>query len=114
MQLIAKIAPSSLAGVMIWFPDPWPKKRHHKRRLVQESFLIELAKAMQTQAILHLASDWQPYVEFMQERLVKVKAFHRLDTNQNPLKLKRPSTRFEQRGLRIGHKVYDLIYQLNK
>lgn len=114
MQLIAKIAPSSLAGVMIWFPDPWPKKRHHKRRLVQESFLIELAKAMQTQAILHLASDWQPYVEFMQAHLAKVKAFRRLDTNQNPLKLKRPPTRFEQRGLRIGHKVCDLIYQLDK
>ncbi len=114
MQLIAKIAPSSLAGVMIWFPDPWPKKRHHKRRLIQESFLIKLAQAMQTQAILHLASDWQPYVVFMQAQLAKAKAFRRLDTNQNPLKLQRPTTRFEQRGLRIGHKVYDLIYRLNK
>jgi len=103
-----------LAGVLVWFPDPWPKTRHHKRRLIQETFVSQLSRVMQDQAILHLASDWQPYVEFMQSHVEKVKSFVRLDTDKNPLKLERPATRFEQRGLRKGHQVSDLIYQLNK
>ncbi len=115
MRLITSNMPADLlAGVMVWFPDPWPKKRHHKRRLVQENFISQLSRVMQSQAILHLASDWQPYVEFMQTHVAKVQSFVQLKTNQNPLKLERPTTRFEQRGLRKGHQVSDLIYQLNK
>ena len=115
MQFIKAHLPADLlAGVMVWFPDPWPKTRHHKRRLVQETFLIELSRVMQDQAILHLASDWQPYVKFMIARVEKVQSFTRLDTHVNPLNLTRPPTRFEQRGLRKGHIVSDLIYRLNK
>lgn len=115
MKLISTNMPTGLlAGVMVWFPDPWPKKRHHKRRLVQESFVNQLSRVMQDQAILHLASDWQPYVEYMQSHVARVKSFVQLNTNQNPLKLERPATRFELRGLRKGHHVSDLIYQLNK
>ena len=115
MQLLkTKMVSDVLAGAMIWFPDPWPKKRHHKRRLVQENFLRQLSRAMQDQAILHLASDWQPYVEFMLSHVAKVDCFTLLDTNENPLNLRRPSTRFEQRGLRKGHQVSDLIYRLQK
>ena len=115
MQLLkANMTSNVLAGVMIWFPDPWPKKRHHKRRLVQENFIHELSRVMRDQAILHLASDWQPYIEFMLSQVAKVDCFTFLDTNENPLSLQRPSTRFEQRGLRKGHQVTDLIYRLQK
>mgnify|MGYP001818600186 CR=1 FL=1 len=115
MQLLKTHMPSDiLAGVMVWFPDPWPKKRHHKRRLVQEAFLSELSRCMQNKGILHLASDWQPYVEFMFDHVALVKTFKRLKTDINPLKFERPLTRFEQRGLRKGHQVSDLIYQVNK
>jgi len=115
MQLLKTHMPSDiLAGVMVWFPDPWPKKRHHKRRLVQEAFLSELSRCMQNKGILHLASDWQPYVEFMFDHVALVKTFNRLKTDVNPLKLERPPTRFEQRGLRKGHLVSDLIYQVSK
>ena len=101
-------------GVMVWFPDPWPKKRHHKRRLVQNEFLKELVRVMQPNGILHLASDWRPYVEYMREHVSQVEHFAALDTKLNPLKLIRPSTRFEQRGLRLGQEPTDLIYQLIK
>ena len=109
-----KLADNLLTGVMVWFPDPWPKKRHHKRRLVQEAFLLELVRVMQCDAILHLASDWQPYVDFMREHVAKVKQLISIEKQQNPLKLQRPATRFEQRGLRKGHQVSDLIYRVNK
>lgn len=115
LQLLKEnIADDTFAGVMVWFPDPWPKTRHHKRRLVQENFLVELSRVMQHQAILHLASDWQPYIKFMLTHVEVVKTFSRLHGCRNTLNLQRPHTRFEQRGLRKGHKVTDLIYQLNK
>ncbi len=115
MQLLKVCLPANIfSGVMVWFPDPWPKTRHHKRRLVQENFLTALSRAMCDQAILHLASDWQPYVKFMVIQLARVKSFRRLNTVSNPLNIERPHTRFEQRGLRKGHQVSDLLYQLNK
>ena len=115
MQLLkSKFTTDLLLGVMVWFPDPWPKTKHHKRRLVQEAFLQELVRVMQPQGILHLASDWQPYVKFMQKHIGKVENFVPIDSPQNPLRLDRPPTRFEQRGLQIGHKVTDLIYKLQK
>lgn len=115
MQLLKSHMPNDvLSGVMVWFPDPWPKTRHHKRRLVQEAFLTQLSRTMQNKAILHLASDWQPYIKFMLAHVALIKNFTLLDTDKNPLNLIRPPTRFEQRGLRRGHKVSDLIYQVNK
>ncbi|MBL4702859.1 MAG: tRNA (guanosine(46)-N7)-methyltransferase TrmB [Phycisphaeraceae bacterium] len=115
MQLLrSKFTADLLLGVMLWFPDPWPKTKHHKRRLVQEAFLQELVRVMQSQGILHLASDWHPYVKFMLKHVGKVGNFMLTDSLKNPLQLDRPPTRFEQRGLRIGHKVTDLIYKLQK
>ena len=101
-------------GVMVWFPDPWPKKRHHKRRLIQSEFLREIARIMHKDGILHLASDWHPYIEFMREQVSYVDNLKSLPTAFNPLKLSRPSTRFEQRGLRLGQLPIDLIYQIVK
>ena len=115
VQLLSeKMVADSVLGAMVWFPDPWPKKRHHKRRLVQEEFLQELIRIIQPDGILHLASDWQPYVEFMIERVNKMPSLIAQETQQNPLELTRPPTRFEQRGLKIGHKVTDLIYRVKK
>ncbi len=115
MQLLrSKFTADCLMGVMVWFPDPWPKTKHHKRRLVQEEFLQALVRVMQLNGILHLASDWQPYVKFMLKHVSKVKNFTPINPAKNPLKLERPPTRFEQRGLRIGHQVTDLIYKLQK
>ena len=108
------IADNSLLGVMVWFPDPWPKKRHYKRRLLQADFFSQLARVMQIGGILHLASDWQDYIDDMIDKASQAPAFVLRNTSQNPLNLQRPPTRFEQRGLRFGHKVTDLIYELKK
>ncbi len=115
MQLLkTKFNADLFSGVMVWFPDPWPKTKHHKRRLIQEEFLQELVKVMLPNSILHLASDWQPYVKFMVKHVDVVKKFIPTNSPINPLKLDRPPTRFEQRGLRKGHEVTDLIYHLEK
>lgn len=107
-----KLDDACLQGALVWFPDPWPKKRHHKRRLVQKAFLQTMSKVIKPTGIIHLASDWQPYVAFMQEHATGVSNLKNLQCSQNPLGLKRPTTRFEQRGLRKGHKVSDLFYEV--
>ena len=99
-----------LAGLMIWFPDPWPKKRHHKRRLIQQEFLQHVARTLIPNGTLHLASDWQPYVEWMQDEVEKTSLFNSIE--QNLLGLTRPATRFEQRGVRLGQRPTDLFYQI--
>ncbi|MFK8027210.1 MAG: tRNA (guanosine(46)-N7)-methyltransferase TrmB [Gammaproteobacteria bacterium] len=115
LQLLkTKFDNNLLSGVMVWFPDPWPKTKHHKRRLVQQEFLQELVRVMNPDSILHLASDWQPYVKFMQKHVAQVKNITPTNSNINPLGLNRPHTRFEQRGLRKGHEVSDLIYVVKK
>ncbi len=103
-----------LRGILVWFPDPWPKKRHHKRRLVQKEFLQLAINALQTQGVLHLASDWYPYIESMRASAAQCEQLVPVELHKNPLNLQRPLTRFEQRGLRLGHKVTDLLYQVNK
>lgn len=98
----------SLSRINIFFPDPWQKQRHHKRRLIQPEFVALLAQKLKPQGILHLATDWEDYAKHM----VKV-----LATNPN-LKLvsnergDRPATKFEQKGLDKGHPVFDMHYQL--
>ena len=103
-----------LQGMVVWFPDPWPKKRHHKRRLVQETFLQQAVRVIKAGGILHIASDWQPYAQAIINVAMKNKSLLKLDVDTNPLNLSRPQTRFEQRGLRLGHKVTDIFYQVNE
>ena len=103
-----------LDGMVIWFPDPWPKKRHHKRRLVQTEFLLQAIKVMRNQAVLHLASDWQPYVESMRGCAAECDQLIPMESDEAPLKLQRPPTRFEQKGLKRGHVVTDLYFQVKK
>ena len=113
--LTYNLATNSLSGMMVWFPDPWPKQKHSKRRLVQKQFLLAAAQTLKPQAVLHLASDWQPYVKFIRKQIgLLPDLFLPLSDLHSPLGLQRPNTRFEQRGLRSGHTVSDLFYQIIK
>ena len=108
-----RLMDQSLAGICVFFPDPWPKKRHHKRRLVQSGFTQLAAQKLQPNGILHLATDWEPYA---QQMLTVLSAEPRLrntatDGGYVPRPPERPLTRFEQRGQTLGHPVHDLIFQ---
>jgi tRNA (guanine-N7-)-methyltransferase len=107
------IADQALDGVQIFFPDPWPKKRHHKRRLVQPGFIQLIARKLKTGATLHLATDWQNYAEHMIEVLNTVRSLHNTAKNGGyvPRPAFRPLTKFEQRGQRLGHGVWDLVFR---
>lgn len=102
------IADHSLDGIHIFFPDPWPKKRHHKRRLIQTTFVNLLAAKLQSGAHLHLATDWENYALWIEEVMAGNLLFSRLphDTPHQ-----RPTTKFESRGIKLGHGVWDLIYR---
>jgi len=106
------IAPRALAEVRIYFPDPWPKARHHKRRLVQAPFVALLASRLQPGGRLHLATDWQEYAQHMREVLAASPDF--LPASPGGPEIARPDwraeTHFERRGLRLGHVVSDLLY----
>ena len=105
------IAPDSLAGVHIYFPDPWPKKRHHKRRLIQPPLVDLLASRMAPGSYLHCATDWEHYALQMLEVLSAEPALTNTSDGFAPRPDYRPLTKFEQRGLRLGHGVWDLIFR---
>ena len=111
--LSGRIADRSLNGVRIYFPDPWPKKRHHKRRIIQPLFNSLLADKMKPGGILHLATDWEPYAEHMLEVMHNSPAFENLspDGGACPKPEWRPATKYEKRGERLGHRVYDLVFR---
>lgn len=96
-----------LDEVRIYFPDPWPKKRHHKRRLIQPEFVRLLAERLKPLGRLHLATDWMPYAEWMEEVMSASDAFER----QREATHNRPDTHFQRRGERKGHPIVDMIYQ---
>jgi tRNA (guanine-N7-)-methyltransferase len=105
------IAPASLAGVHIFFPDPWHKKRHHKRRLIQPAFVAALATRLAPGGRLHCATDWQPYAEQMLEVLsAEPLLANCAGTGYAPRPDYRPLTKFESRGLQLGHGVWDLVF----
>lgn len=108
-----RIPAGSLAGVRVYFPDPWPKKRHHKRRLIQPDFVALLARCMANGGLLHLATDWQPYAEHMLEVMAGNPGFTNLSDNGDYVERPRwrPRTKYEARGERLGHVVRDLLYQ---
>ena len=101
----------SLDGVHIFFPDPWPKKRHHKRRLVQPPLVGLLASRMRIGAYLHLATDWEEYAQQMLEVLNAEPALKNTADGFSARPDSRPQTKFEARGLRLGHAVWDLVYR---
>ncbi len=105
------IAPRTFDGVHIFFPDPWPKKRHHKRRLIQPAFVALLAERMKPGAYFHVVTDWQDYAE---QALAVLSAEPRLSNATEgyaPRPDYRPLTKFESRGLKLGHKVWDIVFQ---
>lgn len=108
-----RVPNDSLRGVRIYFPDPWPKKRHHKRRLVGADFLAILAQKMMSGAVLHIATDWAPYAEHILAMLGDAPAFRNLspqgDYCERPAW--RPATKYERRGERLGHRVFDLLFE---
>jgi tRNA (guanine-N7-)-methyltransferase len=105
------IEPEALAGVHIFFPDPWPKKRHHKRRLIQPPFVALLASRMKPGAYLHVATDWEDYARQILEVLAAEPRLANTSDGYAPRPDYRPLTKFEQRGLNLGHKVWDLIFR---
>lgn len=105
-----RIAPDALAGVHLWFPDPWPKKRHHKRRLVQPAFVALLASRIAPGGYLHCATDWDDYAQQMHAVLSSEPLLADTAGGWAPRPAWRPPTRFEQRGLRLGHAVRDLLF----
>jgi tRNA (guanine-N7-)-methyltransferase len=104
------VAPQSLAGVHLYFPDPWHKKRHHKRRLIQPPFVALLASRLAPGGYLHCATDWEPYAQQMLEVLGAEPALRNTAPGFAPRPPWRPLTKFEQRGLRLGHGVWDLVF----
>lgn len=103
--------PGSIDELRIYFPDPWPKKRHHKRRLVQAEFMELIADRLRPGGLLHLATDWQPYAEWMLEQLQPLEGFRNLGDPFVPRPRWRPRTHFEERGARKGHAIFDLLYR---
>lgn len=101
----------SLAGVHIYFPDPWPKKRHHKRRLIQADFIELLTSRMAPNAYIHCATDWENYAEQMLEVLSASPNLKNCHDAYAPRPDYRPLTKFENRGIKLGHGVWDLIFK---
>ena len=108
--LEAMIPPASLAAIHIFFPDPWHKKRHHKRRLIQRDFVAKLARHLAPGATLHCATDWEPYAEQMLEVLSAEPLLVNTVAGYAPRPDYRPLTKFEARGLKLGHGVWDLVF----
>ncbi len=105
------LAPASLAGVHVYFPDPWHKKRHHKRRLIQPALVALLATRLARGGVLHCATDWQDYAEQMLQVLGDCPALANTTAGYADRPEMRPMTKFEARGMRLGHGVWDLLFK---
>ncbi len=105
------IAPASLAGIHVFFPDPWPKKRHHKRRLLQPAFVHLLASRLHAHGYLHVATDWEEYATQILQVLAAEPLLVNSATGFAPRPDYRPLTKFEARGLKLGHGVWDIVFR---
>ena len=108
--LAQMIAPASLAGIHIWFPDPWHKFKHHKRRLIQPAFVARLVQHLVPGGYLHCATDWEPYAVQMLQVLSAEPQLANTAEGYAARPAWRPSTKFENRGLKLGHGVWDLLF----
>jgi tRNA (guanine-N7-)-methyltransferase len=106
-----QLAEGALDRVLLFFPDPWPKKRHHKRRIVQPEFALLVASRLRPGGRFQLATDWAPYAEHMREVLDACPLLRNVHPGFAPRPAERPLTRFERRGERLGHQVFDLEYE---
>lgn len=114
VDVVGMIAPVSLAGIHVYFPDPWPKKRHHKRRLLKPAFVHALAVRLAHGGYLHVATDWQPYAEEILDTLRAEPLLVNSCDGFAPRPAWRPLTKFEQRGLARGHAVFDVLFTAGK
>jgi len=105
------VAEGSLAGIHVYFPDPWPKKRHHKRRLLKPAFVHALARRLRPGGYLHVATDWTPYAEEILATLAAEPLLANTAAAYAPRPAWRPQTKFEARGLKLGHEVSDIVYR---
>ena len=105
------IAPGTLAGIHVFFPDPWPKKRHHKRRLLKPAFVHALAQRLSPGGYLHVATDWQPYADEILATIAAEPLLANTAQGFAPRPPWRPLTKFERRGLKLGHGVFDLVFR---
>ena len=106
------IADASLAKVQLFFPDPWHKKKHHKRRIVSAEFVEAIRQKLQVGGVFHMATDWQNYAECMLEDMLQAQGYKNLSSTNDyvPRPDSRPLTKFENRGQRLGHGVWDLQF----
>ncbi|HEU0219976.1 MAG TPA: tRNA (guanosine(46)-N7)-methyltransferase TrmB [Gallionella sp.] len=105
------IADESLSGVHIFFPDPWHKARHNKRRLIQTPFIAQLVRKLKPGGYIHVATDWQEYAEQVLRVLSEEPLLENTAADYAPRPAYRPLTKFEQRGIRLGHGVWDLVFK---
>ncbi len=105
--VLGAVGAGRLAGVQVFFPDPWPKKRHHKRRLVQRPFLMEVVRVLKAGGTFHMATDWQAYAEAVVESVRSIPELEVVAAERGG----RPITRFERRGTRAGRPPFDIRYR---
>jgi tRNA (guanine-N7-)-methyltransferase len=107
-----RVADGALDAVHLYFPDPWPKSRHHKRRLVQAEFVQRVRRTLRPGGYLHMATDWQPYAEHMLDVMSQAEGYENAAGTGHyaPRPAYRPLTKFERRGQRLGHGVWDLVF----
>jgi tRNA (guanine-N7-)-methyltransferase len=105
------VAPGSLAAIHVFFPDPWPKKRHHKRRLIQPAFAALAASRLAPGGTLHVATDWQEYAEHVLAVLSTTQGLENTADGFAPRPSTRPETKFERRGMNLGHGVWDIVFR---
>jgi tRNA (guanine-N7-)-methyltransferase len=101
---------AALAGIHVFFPDPWPKKRHHKRRLIQADFAALAASRLAPGGYLHVATDWEEYAQHVLTVLSTVPGLRNTAAGFAPRPASRPETKFERRGLKLGHGVWDVVF----
>ncbi|MBD1584213.1 tRNA (guanosine(46)-N7)-methyltransferase TrmB [Pseudoalteromonas sp. S16_S37] len=114
VEVLADCIPDeSLTTMQLFFPDPWHKKRHHKRRIVQPEFVESLRKKLKIGGVFHMATDWENYAEHMLEVMLAAPGYENTSTTNDyvPRPDNRPLTKFEQRGHRLGHGVWDLMFK---
>ena len=104
----------SLGKIQIFFPDPWPKARHHKRRLIQPEFLALIHQKLKPDGLLHIATDWEDYAEYIQAIINKINLFQQVAYNTQDSHHTRPETKFEKRGKKLGHAIWDFVLFLRK
>ena len=112
VDVLEKMIPdATLAGLHVFFPDPWPKKRHNKRRIIQPPLVALMARKLSPGGYIHLATDWQAYAEHMLEVLSAEPLLQNSSKDYAPRPRYRPQTKFEARGLKLGHAVWDLVFR---